>query len=266
MGDTDIFEKVFGVRVFIDSENFKRKVVPKNPYIVGEWVEDVEELIGAGAEIVTGESIQGRMRVIGERTRVGTNEINEIGGVKSNVGKVKEIYKEQEAKKDKKNKKNRKFTVYVGKDGIKLVPFAPDVFIKLIFSLRVSGGSDKGINGDIDKNGGIEKNGDKSRDIDKAVFVDGNPLGFGLIFVCGGRVEKFFIKLVYGTSNSNELRAIEFALRKFPGVPIFSDSSYAISVIKRRGVLPVFKVKAHRGNIWNTICDYMLRRFLKGDF
>lgn len=184
----DIFEKIFGVKVFIDSQSFRPRFVRRNPYIVGEWLESGE----GGGEWREGRKVEG----------------------------------------------GRKFTVYVGKDGIKLVPFDRDVFIKLVFSLRVS-------------------------HFGKAVFVDGNSRGFSLILIHDGRVEKFFVRSYLATSNSNEVRAIQFASQRFPGIPIFSDSSYAISVMKKLdSSLHIVKVRAHHGNIWNTLCDYMLKKFL----
>ena len=169
----DIDEKVFGVKILVNSPNFRRVKNRKNPYIFGEYF-----------------------------------------------------------------LKGKKYTVYIGKDGIKIHPYSEYVFRDIIYSLRTP---ERG----------------------KQVFVDGNTQGFCVLAVDNGRVVKVHIFKRKATSNSNELSAIFFANKEFPDFKIFSDSSYAISVARKKGIFAE-KVRAHSGVLWNTICDLFLRNTLGG--
>lgn len=123
------------------------------------------------------------------------------------------------------------FHVYVGKDGLKIVPYNQDAFVGLVFSVHA-----------IDK--------------DKKVFVDGNQKGFCVIYVWDGKIRELFLFRRSSTSNSNELEALRFALKKFPSLYIFSDSSYAIKKVASDRVR---KIKSHSGILWNCIPDYILK-------
>lgn len=123
------------------------------------------------------------------------------------------------------------FYVYVGKDGLKIVPYNQEAFVSLVFSIRAS-------------------------DSGKKVFVDGNRKGFCVIYVFEGRVKEIFLFRRKGTSNSNELEAVRFALQKFPSLYIYSDSIYAL---KKLGSRKIRKVRAHSGLLWNCIPDYILK-------
>lgn len=125
----------------------------------------------------------------------------------------------------------KNFDVYVGRDGIKIVPYNQDVFVSLIFSLV-------------------------AEDTGKKVFVDGSPKGFCVIYVVSGRVREIFIFRREATSNSNELEAVKFALNRFRLVPVFSDSSYAI---RKSSSNRLRKVRSHSGVLWNCIPDYILQ-------
>ncbi len=172
MSGKDIDEEVFGVKISIDTPNFRRVKNRKNPYIFGEYF---------------------------------------LGG--------------------------KRYTVYVGKNGIKIHPYSEYVFRDIIYSLRTP---ERG----------------------KHVFVDGNTQGFCVLAVDNGRVVKVHIFKRKATANSNELSAIFFASKEFPGFKIFSDSSYAISVARKKGIFAE-KVKAHSGVLWNTICDLFLKNTLE---
>jgi len=170
--EKDIDEKIFGMKIYISSPNFRRLKHEKNPYIFGEYLGD-----------------------------------------------------------------GRKFTVYIGKNGIKIHPYSEKVFVDLVLSIRTP-------------------------ETGRYVFVDGNTKGFCVLVVNNGRVENFFVEMREATSNSNEFSAILFANQRFPGLPIFSDSSYAISKAKKLGI-NANKVRAHSGVFWNTICDLILKNASK---
>lgn len=125
----------------------------------------------------------------------------------------------------------QRFDVYAGRNGIKIVPYRLEVFVRLIFVMRTS-------------------------DANEGVYVDGNRKGFCAIYVKGGRVREIFVFRRDATSNSNELEGLRFALRAYPGKKIFSDSSYSIKKVMSKRVE---KVKSHSGVLWNCIPDYILK-------
>jgi hypothetical protein len=131
--------------------------------------------------------------------------------------------------------RDKEFTVYIGKNGLKIFPFSHENFIKLIFAIR----------GDEEVTG---------------VFTDGNHEGFSVVLVEKGKIKKIFLCKRKGTSNKNETRAILFAVKKFPQYRIFSDSLIAIKRVSRFiGRERVVKVRAHSGVLWNAIADTILK-------
>jgi ribonuclease HI len=145
-----------------------------------------------------------------------------------------------------------KFTVYLGKNGISIVPFDPELFLDLILSIRVSAG--KG-----------EKKENKGEKNESGIFVDGNEKGFCILWIENGRIQKIFLCENDATANKNELLAILLAHTKFKdkikkeGVKICSDSSFAINKAKKLYNIDAEKVRAHSGNLWNTVADALVK-------
>lgn len=126
---------------------------------------------------------------------------------------------------------NGRFDIYVGKDGIKMVPYKKDVFIELVFSI------------DADDEG-------------EGVYTDGNQRGFCIVYVCNGGIKELFLFRRASTSNQNELEGVKLALKMFPFITIYSDSLYAVRKVNLRRVK---KVDSHSGILWNSIPDYILK-------
>ncbi len=130
------------------------------------------------------------------------------------------------------------YTVYIGKDGIKVVPFSPEVFEELIRSIRI-------------------------KDEGKYIYTDGNTMGFCILFIEDGKVKDYKIFKNSATSNFNELKAVLKAYEIFGDLPIFSDSKYAVSKAKKINAnIKVIKTRAHSGVLWNSISDLILRYLL----
>jgi hypothetical protein len=151
-----------------------------------------------------------------------------------------------------------KFTVYVGKNGISIVPFDPELFLDLILSIRVIAGKEE-------KKEDIEKKENHGEENERGIFVDGNEKGFCILWVENGRIRKIFLCENDATANKNELLAILFAHKKFKdkikkeGVKIYSDSSFAINKAKKLYNIDAEKVRAHSGNLWNTVADALVK-------
>ncbi len=136
-------------------------------------------------------------------------------------------------------KDGKRYTIYQGKNGLSIVPFSPDIYLDLILSLR-------------------------TKEKDEGIFVDGNQEGFCILDTQRGKIEKILLYENKSTSNKNEFLAILYAYRIFKeeikkGKNIFSDSRFAIEKIKKLYGIEVKKVKAHSGNLWNTIVDTLLK-------
>lgn len=123
------------------------------------------------------------------------------------------------------------FDLYIGKNGLKVVPYNQSVFVEIVFSISTDDEGDK-------------------------VFVDGNTKGYCIVYVKDGKVKEIFIFRREATSNSNELEGVLKALSMFRKIPVFSDSSYAIYKSASRRVK---KIKGHSGNIFHSIADYILQ-------
>mgnify|MGYP000209656082 CR=1 FL=1 len=136
-------------------------------------------------------------------------------------------------------KEGKRYTIYQGKNGISIVPFSPEVYLDLILNL-------------------------KTKENDEGIFVDGNQEGFCILDTQGGKIKKILLCENKSTSNKNEFLAILYAYRIFKeeikkGKNIFSDSKFAIDKIKKLYSIEAKKVKAHSGNLWNTIADTLLK-------
>jgi len=139
-------------------------------------------------------------------------------------------------------KEGKRYTIYQGKNGLSIVPFSPDIYLDLILNL-------------------------KTKEKDDGIFVDGNKEGFCILDVQGGKIKKILLYENKSTSNKNEFLAILYAYRIFKeeikkGKNIFSDSKFAIDKTKNLYGIEAKKVKAHSGNLWNTIADTLLKNIV----
>jgi hypothetical protein len=139
-------------------------------------------------------------------------------------------------------KEGKRYTIYQGKNGLSIVPFSPDIYLDLILNL-------------------------KTKEKDDGIFVDGNKEGFCILDVQGGKIKKILLYENKSTSNKNEFLAILYAYRIFKeeikkGKNIFSDSKFAIDKTKNLYRIEARKVKAHSGNLWNTIADTLLKNIV----
>jgi ribonuclease HI len=85
--------------------------------------------------------------------------------------------------------------------------------------------------------------------------------------VQGGKIKKILLYENKSTSNKNEFLAILYAYRIFKeeikkGKNIFSDSKFAIDKTKKLYMIEAKKVKAHSGNLWNTIADTLMKNIV----